>query len=240
MISESFSLRFGKQPGDLLQFPAADGMREFRIAAVYYDYASNQGTLLMDGKTYAKCFGETDPSAAPASLSIQLREGADPEVVRARLSRTVGERQDLFFATGGNVRAEALRIFDSTFTITYALELIAILIAGLGVVSTLITLIYERQRDIALLSLIGASPAQIRRTIIIEALLIGAVSQLLGILIGLVMAVVLIYVINVQSFAWTIQFHLPGMFSCNRPSPFWRQRSCAGSIRRRGPQISTP
>ena len=158
LVSESFSLRFDKQPGDMLQFPTADGMREFRVAAVYYDYASNQGTVLMDGATYAKTFGEPDPAEAPASLSIHLRTGADPEVVRARLSRAVGDRQELFFATGGNVRAEAMRIFDSTFTITYALELIAILIAGLGVVSTLITLIYERQQEIALLALVGATP----------------------------------------------------------------------------------
>jgi putative ABC transport system permease protein len=212
LISESFSLRFGKQPGDRFLFPVAGGMRELRAAAVYYDYASNQGTVLMNGATYARCFGEADPGLAPSSMSVYLRPGADPETVRERLARALGEHQQLFISTNDNVRQEAMRIFDSTFTITYALELIAILIAAMGVVSTLITLIYERQREIALLALIGATPGQVRGMVVIEALLIGTVSQLLGILIGLVLALVLIYVINVQSFAWTIQFHLPLVF----------------------------
>jgi putative ABC transport system permease protein len=212
LISESFSLRFGKGPGDRFLFPVAGGTREFRVAAVYYDYASNQGTVLMDGPLYAQCFGEANPAVAPCSLSVYLRRGADPQSVRDRLSQVLGERQQLYISTNDNVHQEALRIFDSSFTITYALELIAILIAALGVVSTLITLIYERQREIALLALAGATPGQIRGMVVFEALLIGVVSQVMGILIGLVLAVVLIYVINVQSFAWTIQFHLPVVF----------------------------
>jgi putative ABC transport system permease protein len=211
LITESFSLLFGKQRGDRLLFPVGKGLHEFRVAAVYYDYSSNQGTLLMNGATYSQCFGEADPGLAPTSMSVYLRPGADAEAVRERLARSLGDQQ-LFISTNDNVRKEAMRIFDSTFTITYALEVIAILIAAMGVVATLITLIYERQREIALLSLVGATPGQIRGMVVIEALLIGVVSQLLGILIGLVLALVLIYVINVQSFAWTIQFHLPIVF----------------------------
>jgi putative ABC transport system permease protein len=211
-VSESFSLRFARQPGDRVSVPTPQGMREFRVAAVYYDYASNQGTILMNGPAYARCFAEDDPAAAPSSLSIMLRPGADPEKVRTRLAHDVGDRQDLYFATNDNVRQEAMRIFDSTFRITYALELIAVVIAGLGVVSTLITLIYERQREIALLSLVGATRGQVRTMVVVEALLISGVSQALGVLIGLGLAMVLIYVVNVQSFAWTIQFHWPVAF----------------------------
>ena len=94
----------------------------------------------------------------------------------------------------------------------YALELIAILVAGLGVVSTLITLIHDRKREVALLALLGATARQLRRMVVIEAVLIGAVSQLVGVVMGVLLAVVLIYVINVQSFGWTIQFHLPVVF----------------------------
>ena len=208
LVSESFSLRFGKQPGDTLDLPTPDGPRTFQVAAVYYDYASNQGTVLLDGQIFRRHYHD-DAGASPTNLSIYLRPGADPETVRTRLAREVGADQDLYFATADNVRREAMRVFDSTFTITYALELIAIVIAGLGVVSTLITLIYERQRDIALLSLVGATPRQVRRMVVVEAVLVGGVSQLVGLIIGLLLALVLIYVINVQSFGWTIQFHLP-------------------------------
>ena len=74
-----------------------------------------------------------------------------------------------------------MKIFESTFAITYALQFIAILVAGLGVASTLITLIYQRQREIGLLSLVGATGRQIRRVIVYEAVMLGGVSQLVGI-----------------------------------------------------------
>ena len=106
-----------------------------------------------------------------------------------------------------------LRIFDSTFAITYALEVIAIVVAILGVAGTLLTLMLERRRELAMLRLIGADRRQVRRMVVIEAALHrrrqpgrsawSSASRC---------RCVLIYVINVQSFGWTIQFHLPVVF----------------------------
>ncbi len=84
--------------------------------------------------------------------------------------------------------------------------------AVLGVTGTLVTLILERRRELATLRLVGADLRQIRRMIVIEAGMLGAVSQALGVVAGLALSVVLIYVINVQSFGWTIQFHVPAAF----------------------------
>ena len=86
---------------------------------------------------------------------------------------------------------------------------IAIAVAGLGVISTLITLILERRGEIAVLGFLGATRHQIRRMVVIEALLIGGVSQVIGVMIGVLLSLVLVFVINVQSFGWTIQFHFP-------------------------------
>ena len=96
--------------------------------------------------------------------------------------------------------------------ITYALEVIAIFVAILGVATTLLTLILERSREIAMLRLVGADRRQIRKMVVIEAGLMGGVSQTIGLAIGLLLSLLLIYVINVQSFGWTIQFHLPAGF----------------------------
>jgi putative ABC transport system permease protein len=74
------------------------------------------------------------------------------------------------------------------------------------------TLILERRREFALLSILGATRAQIRRMLVIEAVYIGGVGQIVGVLIGVLLSLVLIYVINVQSFGWTIQFHMPVAF----------------------------
>jgi putative ABC transport system permease protein len=212
LVSESFSLRFGKLPGDMVNMPTPHGPRSFRVAAVYYDYANNQGTVMVDAETYRRRFSVDGQPPLPSTLGMHLRPGADPDVVRARLARTVPGAEALYLVTNANVRREAMRIFDSTFTITYALQSIAIVIAALGVVSTLLTLIYERRQEIALVSLTGATPGQVRRMVMLEALLLGSVGQAIAVLVGLVLAAVLIYVINVQSFGWTIQFHLPLRF----------------------------
>jgi putative ABC transport system permease protein len=208
VVSESFSLLFKKQPGDLVELPTATGAQPFTIVAVYYDYASNRGTVVMDYKTHAKYFDKVKP----ASVSIYLKAGTDAEATRDRLAQSVGRRFQMLVTTNSTIRNEIIRIFDSTFSITYALELIAIVVAGLGVISTLITLILERRDELRMLGFLGSSRAQIRRMIVIEALLIGLVSEALGALIGTLMSLVLIYVINVQSFGWTIQFHFPTLF----------------------------
>jgi putative ABC transport system permease protein len=75
-----------------------------------------------------------------------------------------------------------------------------------------VTLILEREREFSILRLVGADRRQVRRMVVGEAVLIGAVSQGIGLIVGLALSLVLIYVITVQSFGWTIQFHLPLAF----------------------------
>jgi len=212
LVSESFAVRFGVGAGDRFDLPAASGPVSFRVAGVYYDYASNQGTVMMDLDTYRQHYADGDRAVSPQHLSLYLRAGADAEAVRDRILQSLGPDERIYCVTNDQVRREAMRIFESTFTITYALQLIAILVAGLGVAATLITLIYQRQREIGLLNLVGATGRQIRRVIVLEAVVLGVASQLLGIGIGLVLAWVLIHVINVQSFGWTIQFQIPYEF----------------------------
>ena len=105
-----------------------------------------------------------------------------------------------------------LRIFDSTFAITYALELIAIVVAMFGVAGTLLTLVIERRRELTLLRLVGALRRQVQRAVVIEAAIIGAISMGIGLVVGLALSLLLVYVINVQSFGWTIQFSVPWLF----------------------------
>lgn len=207
-VNESFSLRYKKRVGDLLELPTAAGAHQFKIVAIYYDYSSSRGWVVMDQATLERHF----PHARPTSLSLYLRPGADASEVSDRLYRKVGGNSQILFATNNVLRREVMRIFDSTFAITYALEVIAIVIAAMGVISTLLTLILDRRREIALLGFLGATRAQIRRMVVIEALLIGGVSQTIGIGIGSLLSMVLIYVINVQSFGWTIQFYFPAGF----------------------------
>lgn len=205
VVSEALSLRFGVEPGDRVELPTPAGPRSFLVAAVYYDYSTDRGVAVLDRGTFRRHFGDLRPT----SLSLYLRPGADPEAVRLRLMEELGTAHRLFVHSNRTLRAEVLRIFDATFAITYGLEAIAIVVAVLGVAGTLVALVLERRRELAILRLVGADLGQVRRMIVIEAGMLGLVSQLLGALAGLALSLVLIYVINVQSFGWTIQFHLP-------------------------------
>ena len=208
LISEAFSNKFHKRDGDTLSLQTPKGMRDFQVAAVYYDYSNDRGVVIMDVGTFRQYFGDL----APTGIAAFLKDDADPEVVRTEMLASLDEGHRAFIFSNRTLRNEVLRIFDSTFAITYALELIAIVVAMLGVAGTLLTLVLERRRELSLLRLTGADRKQVRRMVIIEAALIGAVSQGIGLTMGFALSMVLIYVINVQSFGWTIQFHLPTAF----------------------------
>lgn len=208
VVSESFALRHGKEVGDRLELNTPLGRRAFEVAAVYYDYSSDQGVVVLDRSTFRKYYGDRPPR----SLAVYLEEGLDPERVRAEILAALPPESRVFVHTNASLKTEVLRIFDNTFTITYALEIIAVAVAILGVATTLVTLILDRKPELALLRWAGAEQRQIRKMVIIEAGLLGAVSQGLGVMAGILLSLILVFVINVQSFGWTIQFHLPAGF----------------------------
>jgi putative ABC transport system permease protein len=205
VVSEAFALKAGVHAGDRVTLSTAGGRLPFRVVAVYYDYTTDRGVIVMDRGIFERHYG----ALRPTSLTVFLAPGSDAQAVRDQLMRALGERHRVFIHTNQSIRAEVMRIFDSTFAITYALEAIAIFVGILGVSGTLLTLILERRREIASLRLAGADRRQVRRMVVIEAGLIGLVSQALGLAAGVGLAAILIYVINVQSFGWTIQFDLP-------------------------------
>ncbi len=208
VVSEAFANRYGTKAGDTIQLATKAGERPFAVVAVYYDYAVDRGVVVMDHRTFAKHFTDQPPT----SMAVYLRDGADPEHVRQDMLNGLDDGHRAFIYTNRSLRAEVLRIFDSTFAITYALELIAVVVAMLGVAGTLLTLVIERRRELTMLRLIGAARRQVQRVVVIEAALIGAASMSIGLAVGLALSVLLVYVINVQSFGWTIQFRVPVAF----------------------------
>lgn len=208
LASESFVIRYDKRLGDVVNVPTPQGAKPFRIAGIYYDYSSDRGILVMQRQTFEKYYGVQSPT----SLTIYLKPGADADSVRQQLLSQLGEKYQLLIYTNAGIRQEVLRIFDSTFSITWALEIIAIIVAIAGVATTLLTLILERRKEIAMLRLVGADRRQVRRMVVIEAAIMGGVSQSIGLIVGLLLSLLLIYVINVQSFGWTIQLRVPVLF----------------------------
>ena len=105
--------------------------------------------------------------------------------------------------------AQAIQIFDRTFAITYALEVVAVIVAVIGIAGAMLALVIDRRRELGLLRFLGAAVPQIRKLILVEAGLIGLLANVAGLALGVVLSLLLIFVINKQSFGWTIRFHWP-------------------------------
>jgi putative ABC transport system permease protein len=121
-----------------------------------------------------------------------------------------------------------LEIFDKTFAITYSLEIIAGGVALLGLFNTLIALILERKREIGIIRFIGGFQDQVKRMVLIESGILGFIGSIMGVVAGGVVSYILIFVINKQSFGWTIQIHFPYIFVLLSLVLFWAVSLIAG------------
>ncbi len=200
-VSEGFALRYGKALGDTIVLETPTGARALTVAGVYYDYSSDAGTVMMQQKQFARIFGDSTSN----NVALYVRDTALIEPVREKIERRFGRAYSLVIYSNRALRDEALTVFDQTFAITYALQLVAVVVAAIGVANTLAALVVERSREIGILKAIGATSAQVRKMTLVQAGLIGVASQVLGSAAGLVLSMILIYVINRVSFGWTIQ-----------------------------------
>jgi putative ABC transport system permease protein len=205
LVTESFSLRHHVKAGDRIRLDTPEGEKEFFISGVFYDYSSDWGMILFEKTLFQSLWHDETLHSA----GIYLKEGVSQETFREIIRERYSKPYRLFVVSHRELRKEVLRIFDQTFAITYALEFIAIIVAVLGIINSLNALILERRRDIGILRAVGAFRRQIEKTTLIEAGMIGFFSHVLGLLCGFLLSLLLIYVINKQSFGWTIQFSIP-------------------------------
>jgi putative ABC transport system permease protein len=204
IVSETFAERHGLSEGEVVVLHPAGRAAEFRIAGVYYDYTTEGGLVVMDRRRFQELWD--DPWLN--SIVLYLAPGADAGAVR-RSIREAGGRDDLIVFSNRDLRRRILAIFDQTFAITYALQAIALLVAALGVLTTLVAAVLERTREIGILRTLGFGRVRLACTILAEAGLLGMAANALGVVAGLGLSLILIHVINKQSFGWTIQFLFP-------------------------------
>lgn len=204
-VSESFAIKFNKDVGDVVRLPVAGGTREFPITGVYRDYSNDRGVVVMNRPLYVRSFRDD----AINTVVVFLKPGVDPEEARRRLEAMFGVKYHAFAFSNASIRGEVMTIFDQTFMITYALLGVAIIVAVLGIINTLAALILERTRELALLRVSGLSRRQLTAMLVLESSMIGVASTVAGLVMGYVLSFILIYVINKQSFGWTIEFHTP-------------------------------
>ena len=207
VISEPFATRFGAKAGDTLDLDTPGGLAHLKVFAVYNDYSSDAGVIIADTRTFARLFHDRSVN----SLAIYALPGADLAAVRTRVIRSLLPlRVDI--ETTRELRKLVIEIFNRTFAITYALYIISIAIAVLGVVSTLFALVLERKQEIGLLRYLGLTTGGVRQMVFYEAAYIGGLGGISGVVAGVLLALLLIYVINRQAFGWLIELRMPWAF----------------------------
>ncbi len=205
IVSEPFANRFGLRAGDRIDLPIGANTAALTIAGVYYDYSSSQGLIVIDNSTLRKYLvGQPATNAA-----VYLAPRASPEAALREIRQRV-EGLGVLVAPNADLRRASLEIFDRTFAITWALEAVAIAVAMLGAANALLAVVLDRRRELGMLRYLGASASQIRRMVLTEAALLGLLASAAGVALGFTLSLLLVFVVNKQSFGWTIQFHPPG------------------------------
>ncbi len=204
IVSEPYAYRRGLDVGDPVVVGGIEGDVEIPIAGVFYDYGSEQGTVMMGRTLYDRLFD--DPGVT--SLGLFLEPGADSEVVVEELLALVPEGRAVVARSNDTLRSASLEVFDRTFQVTAVLRLLAFIVAFVGVLSALAALQLEKARELGLLRAQGLTPGQLRGLVVTQTGLIGLVSGVLAVPMGLVLSVVMIYVVNKRSFGWTLDMQV--------------------------------
>jgi putative ABC transport system permease protein len=209
VVSEVLANRLNLERGGTVTITTPAGPHTVPIEGVFYDYATDGGKMVMERTLYRRLWNDDRITV----FALYLSPGADESRVKRLIAETLHRHESSLepplMISNGELRREILTIFDRTFVLTYVLEAIAVFVAVLGIVNTLVTAVLERRRELATLRAIGASRAQVERLVQWEAIYLGLIGALLGVAGGLALAWVLIAVINKQSFGWTIRMTVP-------------------------------
>lgn len=209
VVSESFAFRRHiTQDNNTLRLLTDHGVVEFEVVAVSYDYTTDQGRIYMSDAVYRTHFNDHFIS----SVGADIEPSADMQTVMNTLRETLRD-YDIGVQSNRELRDSVFVVFDNAFSITIALRLLATLVAFIGILSALLSLQLENTRQYGVLRANGMTPRQLWDYTILQTGLMGSVAGLLAIPIGWALAVILIYIINVRSFGWTMELHwLPREF----------------------------
>jgi putative ABC transport system permease protein len=209
LLSEPLASRLGMSAGDSISLLTPQGWRSFPVAGVYADYASTRGTVRMSLDVYRSLWHDQRLNG----LALFLAPGTNADALTADLQAKLAGFPDVQVNPNSALRKEALVVFDRTFAITAAMQLITTLVAFVGVLSSLLALQLEKAREFGILRALGLTVPELRRLTLWETGLLGASAGFSALPTGFVLAWILVFIINQRSFGWTLQMYAePGPF----------------------------
>jgi putative ABC transport system permease protein len=210
MVSEPFARRHRLGAGSRLALVTPAGVRAVPVVAVYRDYGSSEGAVLVSRATYDRAWDDRGVT----SLGVYAAPGVEVEALIAALRAAAGPGMDLVIRSNRALREASLQVFDQTFAVTVVLRYLAMAVAFIGVLSALTAVLLERGREVAVLRAQGLTAREVWGLAAAQSALMGLVAGLLALPVGVGLAVVLVRVINERSFGWTIPLQVgPGVLA---------------------------
>ena len=204
-VSEAMVALYGSTPGSLLTLPLGGQAVQVRVLGVWRDYARQFGAITIDDADYRRLTGDTRIN----DLALWLTPDTEPATVQNALRALLPDPTMLDFASSAELRKLSLRIFDRSFAVTYYLQVVAIAIGLIGIAASLSAQVLARRKEFGLLSHLGLTRGQIIGVVAGEGAAWVAAGTLVGLLLGLAVSVVLVDVVNPQSFHWTMDMVIP-------------------------------
>ncbi len=203
-ISEAVADRYGYRSGQSIGIPLGGARHAFIVAGVWRDYARQHGAIVIERARYAALSGDRRANDA----ALWLAPGATPAQALDALRRLPGGAQ-LEIAGPGEIKTLSLHVFDRTFAVTYALEAVAVLVGLFGLSSSVGAIVLARRREFGMLRHVGMTRGQIGAMLAAEGGLLALLGVAVGLALGAVISLVLVYVVNRQSFNWSMDLHPP-------------------------------
>ena len=203
-LSEAVAEVYGYRVGETIRLPIAGAEHDFVVAGIWRDYARQHGAVAIERARYIELSGDRNASEA----SLWLAAGHDAGDVRQAILAAFGNEL-VEVASAGELRARSLRIFDRTFAVTYALEVVALLIGLTALSASFGALVLLRKREFGMLRHVGMTRRQIGAMLAGEGFLVSGLGLAVGVLLGWIVSLVLIHVVNRQSFHWGMELHVP-------------------------------
>jgi putative ABC transport system permease protein len=199
---------YGYRPGEKVSLPigkaAGAVFNEFVVAGVWRDYGRQFGAVQMQLADYQRLTGDTSVN----NLAVWLGSGVTLDAAMANL-RQLPFGAALEISKSRDMRALSLEIFDRSFAVTYLLEIVAVVIGLLGVAASFSAQTLARAKEFGMLRHIGVMRRQILFMLAAEGGLLTALGIVLGFVLGWAISLILVFIVNPQSFHWTMQLHLP-------------------------------
>lgn len=204
-ISEYIALKYNLRVGDTINIKTPQGDKGFKIVDISSSYSTTSGFLYFDRKWLRRYWNLDDTT----QFSIYVKEGVNVDSFIEKLKRRLLPVYSLEIMDNQELRDKIMVIFNRSFAITYAIETISIIISIIGLVNTLLALVFERKREISIIRYLGGTWRQIEKNFVLTSGTISILGLILGSLIGFLISLIFINVVNKISFGWEIHLKIP-------------------------------